>query len=91
MLQAVNSSTAGFDKKAEWPTLVETGHCAFDMSRYLFSPKATDMRKAIIEVLGAVFANAPLSDDAQGRRSRQIVFAIVVLLFLVAMVALTWR
>lgn len=49
------------------------------------------MRKAIIEVLGAVFANAPLSDDAQGRRSRQIVFAIVVLLFLVAMVALTWR
>jgi len=49
------------------------------------------MRKAIIEVLGAVFANAPLSDDAQGRRPRQIVFAMVVLLFVVAMVALEWR
>jgi hypothetical protein len=46
------------------------------------------MRKQIIEVLGAVFANAPLSDDAQGRRSRQIVFAIFVLLFVVAMVVL---
>jgi hypothetical protein len=45
------------------------------------------MRKAIIEVLGAVFANAPLSDDAKGRRSRQVVFAVVVLLFFVVMVA----
>ena len=45
------------------------------------------MRKAIIEVLGAVFANAPLSDDAKGRRSRQIVFAVIMLLFVVVTVA----
>lgn len=44
------------------------------------------MRKAIIEVLGAAFAAAPLSDDAKGRRSRQIVFAIVALLFIVVVV-----
>ncbi len=49
------------------------------------------MRKATIEVLGALFANAPLSDDAQGRRSRQIVFAMVVLLFVIAMVVLGWQ
>jgi hypothetical protein len=49
------------------------------------------MRKAIIEVLGAVFVNAPLSNDAQGRRSRQIAFAIVVLLSVVAIVAMEWR
>ena len=50
-----------------------------------------DMRKAIIEVLGAVFANAPLSDDTRGRRSRRLAFAIVVLLFVVVIVAMEWR
>lgn len=44
------------------------------------------MRKAIIEVLGAIFAAGPLSNDAEGRRSRQIVFAVVVLSFFAVMV-----
>ena len=45
--------------------------------------------KSIAEVLGAVFATAPPLNNTRGRRSRQIVFAVVVLLFVVVMWSLT--
>jgi hypothetical protein len=40
--------------------------------------------RAIIEVLGAIFAYAPMSDSARGIRTRQIAFGFVIAMFIVA-------
>ena len=41
------------------------------------------MRKAIVEVLGAFFAAAPVSYDAEGQKARQLVVGIILLMILV--------
>jgi len=50
---------------------------------HTFSGKAGMMFKAVVEMLGAFFAGAPVSETARGRRARLMAFAMLTLAALV--------